>query len=343
MFVYFYQCGWDGRRATRPSPEEEDDELSTDLSRELRATSRWLKASVVLSFIVMCLGSYVRAKDAGLSCPDWPLCYGQVLPLFDVQIFLEWFHRLLAAILVIAVGVAAFKILGSKPARQLLSFHLFFASVLLTAQIILGGLTVLQYIDPKVVSVHLINAVFFLGTLVSMSVKIGFLGSASQPKPTSFVAAMASGFLVFMLMAQIFIGGMVSTNFAGTVCPDFPRCFGAWVPAWNYAVWLQMSHRYMGFLLAFTMIAWSFWNLKKGTLGLHTALAARSFPLLVLIQFVLGMINVYAALPAWSTVLHLANALLMFVLAVGAWSESVAEADAGDRLIPNNRLVRQES
>ena len=30
----------------------------------------------VLAFIVILLGGYTRLTDAGLSCPDWPDCYG---------------------------------------------------------------------------------------------------------------------------------------------------------------------------------------------------------------------------------------------------------------------------
>jgi cytochrome c oxidase assembly protein subunit 15 len=37
-------------------------------------------AAVVLTFVVVVVGAYVRLSDAGLGCPDWPLCYGKPVP-----------------------------------------------------------------------------------------------------------------------------------------------------------------------------------------------------------------------------------------------------------------------
>ena len=32
--------------------------------------------AIVLAFVVIVFGAYVRLTDAGLGCPDWPGCYG---------------------------------------------------------------------------------------------------------------------------------------------------------------------------------------------------------------------------------------------------------------------------
>ncbi|MBD5656989.1 MAG: COX15/CtaA family protein, partial [Candidatus Eremiobacteraeota bacterium] len=53
-------------------------------------------ASALLAFAIAVLGSWVRINNAGLTCPDWPLCHGQLVPALNGGVVLEWSHRLVA-------------------------------------------------------------------------------------------------------------------------------------------------------------------------------------------------------------------------------------------------------
>ena len=64
----------------------------------------------VATLILMAIGSATRVMNAGLACPDWPLCYGELVPTkqMNFQVFLEWFHRLDAAL----IGISAIALVG---------------------------------------------------------------------------------------------------------------------------------------------------------------------------------------------------------------------------------------
>ena len=56
-----------------------------------------LSAHLLVALIALVgIGGATRVMEAGLACPDWPLCYGSLLPgqQMNLQVFLEWFHRL---------------------------------------------------------------------------------------------------------------------------------------------------------------------------------------------------------------------------------------------------------
>ena len=60
----------------------------------LRRRLGLLSAHLVVAVIALVvIGGATRVMEAGLACPDWPLCFGSFLPgrQMNVQVFLEWF------------------------------------------------------------------------------------------------------------------------------------------------------------------------------------------------------------------------------------------------------------
>ena len=46
------------------------------ISTKYQQSSKLALFTFILAFVVILLGAYTRLTDAGLSCPDWPNCYG---------------------------------------------------------------------------------------------------------------------------------------------------------------------------------------------------------------------------------------------------------------------------
>ncbi|MDY6775381.1 MAG: COX15/CtaA family protein [Halobacteria archaeon] len=151
----------------------------------------FMGVTLVGTYILMVLGSYVKAIGAGLSCPDWPTCYGTWVPFLDpsiisnspytaLQIFTEWAHRGLAMVMgfmIIGAAIAAWR-LGRERAVVWSSAV---AVLLLPFQIILGGLTVTENLKPIIVTAHLGTATIIL---VSLTVATALVWKNETQKST---------------------------------------------------------------------------------------------------------------------------------------------------------------
>jgi cytochrome c oxidase assembly protein subunit 15 len=123
----------------------------------------------VATLILMAIGSATRVMNAGLACPDWPLCYGELVPAkqMNLQVFLEWFHRLDAAL----IGFSAIALCGlswwhRQHLPKWLPWASTFALFLIVFQGILGGLTVTELLRFDIVTAHLGTALLFFTTLL---------------------------------------------------------------------------------------------------------------------------------------------------------------------------------
>lgn len=125
----------------------------------------------IATFLLMAIGSATRVMNAGLACPDWPLCYGTLVPTrqMNLQVFLEWFHRLDAAL--IGLMAIALSTLSWWHRRALPAWTPWVATLalgLIVCQGILGGLTVTQLLRFDIVTAHLGTALAFFTTLLIM-------------------------------------------------------------------------------------------------------------------------------------------------------------------------------
>jgi cytochrome c oxidase assembly protein subunit 15 len=200
------------------------------------------RLGAVLALVVVTLGAWVRLTDAGLGCPDWPGCYGQIVvpetlspedaahpvygsrPLEPSKAWNEMIHRYVASVL----GLICFALAGiawfnrrepSQPRRVPAVLAL-----LIIFQALLGMWTVTLLLKPLIVVAHLIGGLSTLSLLFWLGrFRTAPIWGADRLKWLAVIATAALG-------TQIFLGGWTSANYAALACPDFPTCQTQWWP-----------------------------------------------------------------------------------------------------------------
>ena len=155
---------------------------------------------VGMTVLLMGLGAWVKANDAGLACPDWPQCYGEWLPPFpsqengrlyegepvgytQAQVLYEWGHRAVVSLLLLPLAAFAYLSLRTSDAHPLLrrlpptAFGLYFA------QAGLGAVTVVTGNPAWATTAHLLLATVFLIVLV-VAATVAHLKPEGAPLPT---------------------------------------------------------------------------------------------------------------------------------------------------------------
>lgn len=274
---------------------------------------------IVATIGLMALGAGVRTVNAGLACPDWPLCFGQVIPDFHVGVWFEFVHRAYAGIIALVFFGCLGYLLLKPQVPKLVKRIGVFALVVLLVQIVMGGLTVLKLLKAGIVTSHLMLATVFVAALFLM---------ASQLNPASVRqnATAAPGWfrwLAFLFpvatFAQIWLGGLVASSYAGAVCVDFPLCNGQWIPTLSGAIGLQVMHRFGAYalvLLAFVVFFIVRKNVEAPWMTQQTRAMGAMILGVTLMQVGVGIANILLYIPPAMAVLHQSIAVLLLLTGV---------------------------
>jgi cytochrome c oxidase assembly protein subunit 15 len=142
-------------------------------------------------------------------------------------------------------------------------------------------------------------------------------------KQLFFKSAVVSTILSYLL---IFVGGLVRVSGSGMGCPDWPRCFGRWIPPTNVdqipsyidptafnivLAWIEYSNRSLGVLVGFSIIVLNiiaiYYFRKEAKLFISAILSL----ILVLANGALGAIVVSSVLNPFLVSLHMILALML--------------------------------
>src|SRR4029077_5668283 len=179
-------------------------------------------AAAALAFIVVVVGAYVRLSDAGLGCPDWPLCYGQPVPsgIADgdalARAWKEMGHRYLAGTLGALILVLTFWSWKARRSRWLVSSIL----ALVLFQATLGAWIVTMLLKSAIVTAHLLGGMAILGALTWLALSQLALPAMPQARRLRIPAA----FALSVLAGRIRAAGRGRPHYSALACPDLPLC-----------------------------------------------------------------------------------------------------------------------
>lgn len=283
-----------------------------------------------LSLLVVFAGATVRATGSGMGCPDWPLCYGCLIPPVSVdqlpddyaqkyavagrpaefdalKTWIEYINRLLGALTGLSMLVTAALGLFVLKGRPSLGVLLFLALIDLAFVAWLGAKVVDTFLAPYAVTLHMLSAYTLLGLLLGAREVTGRV--VFGPRPPSSAAARRALFLVG-----------IAFLFQWTLGIRTREEVEAWI--WSHdlalSVWEVLGgaydlHKYVGLFVS-ASVAWLAWTGWRGrALDRRFSVLTTLCVVLVLVQGVIGLILWWGDLPGWAKPLHL-------LVATGAWS-----------------------
>jgi cytochrome c oxidase assembly protein subunit 15 len=318
---------------------------------------RLAKIAAIVAFCVIVLGAWVRLSHAGLGCPDWPGCYGQLtwpdapeeiaaanqaFPDRPVDLSVAWremVHRYLAGALVLLV--LGLNILAWRPKSSFRTDEQSFRGItgallaLILFQAALGMWTVTLKLWPIIVLAHLIGGFTTLGLLTWLTFRsgrqaAGVTGWAFRSQKSLVTVT------IIVLAVQITLGGWTSANYSALACPDFPACQGQAWPETDFSeafvLWREIGVDYEGGVLDLDARTAIHMTHRIGAVVAFLVLLVLAFRLigqqvsrpaglLLLVlasaQVTLGIMNIVLALPLTNAVAH--NAMAAVLMALLIW------------------------
>jgi len=275
--------------------------------------------SIILFLLVLAvvlqitLGALVRITDSGLSCPDWPLCYGGVIPPMEFASLIEYSHRTLAVftgIVIVAIGSIA--VIKYRNRSDILTLSIL-AVVLVIIQGILGGITVVTELTPKIVTLHMGVALLLFGVIVA-----GLVIANSRDYSTSTSIGSGGGsLLVVLTVAGLYAlavsGAYVRQSGSLGTCMTWPLCDE--ILSGSLLVLTHIVHRIGSLLIGIMIIVLCTRIWRNNPIRLNAILGGLIL-LFYVAQVIVGALMIWTGLSEWTRALHLSLGAAMFGSAV---------------------------
>ena len=297
-------------------------------NKKFLITTRLIGYFLLLSiFLQIILGAWVRLTGSGMSCPDWPLCYGFLFPTPEkidtidnvsytyLQIFLEWIHRANAAFIIGPVClIFSLYLIIKKESSKLFHKLAYILLLLIIIQGGLGGLTVFKSNIPWSVAIHLMFAfLLYLTTLVIIIKTYNIRNNIINANKSLRLNTLVVGILT---MSAAALGAFTSKYGASLSCNNWPGCTEGFLPNIKDIFQLiHFSHRIIALLLVISLIL-LFIKFRKylSIVSVQVKVILSMIFSIIILQVAVGALLIYMEVPIWMGIFHQATGLLLFTL-----------------------------
>lgn len=266
---------------------------------------RAFTVTVIWTLLLLFLGSVVHATESSLACPDWPTCFGTMVPEMSGGVFWEHLHRLVAGGLLLMWGLTTWLVRKETRDHPWVFKACVAGIVLLLIQSVFGGVTVLYQLPDLISTTHLSLALLFLCLATVLASWSSWSRGVGHVSPDTAAGVRKwGGAAAALVFVQCVLGGLVRHMDAGMACPDAPLCLGAVVPPLDNAlVAVHFTHRVIGVLAAVAVVGLATWAMRA-----DAPKAVRSWAswaaVLTLVQVGLGFVSVLTTLAVVPVSLH---------------------------------------
>ena len=235
--------------------------------------------TVLALIALIVIGGATRVMEAGLACPDWPLCYGSFLPLkhMNIRVFLEWFHRLDAFILgILILSKFILSLIWSKEIPSWLPKTYSLLVFLVLVQGSLGALTVINLLNSYTVSGHLLIA--FLLLILTISINQNLHNKEIKEPIIGWKLLLCVPLILTLI--QSFIGVRVASTWSAHLCLSF-----------NKQCLILDTHKLFAFPITFSILSIIAISIYKQSLFLKNWKYLSSLVFLLISQIFLGLLS----------------------------------------------------
>ena len=272
--------------------------------------------STILSYLLIFVGGLVRVSGSGLGCPDWPKCFGRWVPPTNIEqipahidstafnIVLAWIeygNRTLGVIVGISILLmTAIAVIYFRKNNKIL-----FSSLLSLFLVIfnggLGAIVVSSILNPFIVSLHMILALFLVSVLSYTTIE-SYKIIDTNKFTNMYLSKKISTSLILLwifIVIEILLGTGIRTNIELIAIDNPLFSKGELLSSLNSYKYL---HSILGFSLLFLSI-YLCYLFKDDFLGLSKQLVLFIFGM-IMFQIFLGELMIFFELPQLTRLFH---------------------------------------